>query len=487
VTLMPPDTWSGRIFDGSWRRGGAGEADVTAPASGEVLERIGVASADDVRSSTAAAVKAQREWAALPFEERAAVMRRAGALFEEHAEEIHDWIVREAGSTRPKAAVETHRAAQECYEAATLPSMPSGEVLATPPKGGLSFARRLPAGPVAVIAPFNYPLILAINGVAPALACGNAVILKPDLRTAVGGAYSIARVFEEAGLPAGVLSVLPGGAEVGEALVSDPDVHCISFTGSTATGRRVAEVAARHLKRVHLELGGNSAMVVLEDADLDRVVSAAAWGSFLHQGQICMTTGRHIVHERIADEYVERLAEKANALTVGDPETDPVFLGPLIDATQRDKVHACVTASIAAGAQVRAGGTYEELFYRPTVLSDMTVEMPAWTEEVFGPVAPVASFSSVEEAARIAAETRYGLSLAIVTADVMKGLELADRIPSGAVHINDQTIGDEATVPFGGVGESGNGARFGGARANLEAFTELQWVTMKRAVPEYPY
>jgi benzaldehyde dehydrogenase (NAD) len=487
VTLMPPETWSGRIFDGSWRRGGGGEADVTAPAGGEVLERIGVASADDVRSSAAAAVEAQRRWMALTFEARAAVLRRAGDLFYEHAEEIHDWIVREAGSTRAKAAVETNRAAQECYEAAMLPSMPWGEVLAPPPKGGLSFTRRVPAGPVAVIAPFNYPLILAINGVAPALACGNAVILKPDVRTTVSGAYSLARVFEEAGLPAGVLQVLPGGAEVGEALVTDPDVHCISFTGSTATGRRVAEAAAKHLKRVHLELGGNNAMVVLEDADLDRVVSAAAWGSFLHQGQICMTTGRHIVHERIAEEYVERLAERARALKVGDPEQGDFELGPLIDAVQRDKVHSYVTASVEAGAKVHAGAEYDELYYQPTVLSQMRADMPAWQEEIFGPVAPVMAFSSFEDAARIAADTRYGLILSIVTPDVMKGMELAARIPSGAVHINDQTVGDDATIPFGGVNESGNGARFGGPRANIEAFTELQWVTMKGAVPEYPF
>jgi benzaldehyde dehydrogenase (NAD) len=228
-------------------------------------------------------------------------------------------------------------------------------------------------------------------------------------------------------------------------------------------------------------------MVVLEDADLDRVVSAAAWGSFLHQGQICMTTGRHIVHERIADEYVERLAEKANALTVGDPERGEFQLGPLIDAVQRDKVHSYVTASVDAGAKVHAGATYEDLFYQPTVLSEMTTDMPAWAEEVFGPVAPVTRFSSFDEAARIAADTRYGLVLSIVTPDVMKGMELAGLIPSGAVHINDQTVGDDATIPFGGVNESGNGARFGGPRANLEAFTELQWVTMKRAVPEYPF
>jgi benzaldehyde dehydrogenase (NAD) len=313
------------------------------------------------------------------------------------------------------------------------------------------------------------------------------VLLKPDPRTAVSGGAAIARIFEEAGLPAGVLHVLPGGADVGEAVVEDPLVRTVSFTGSTAAGLKVAEAAARQLKRVHLELGGNSAIVVLDDADLDRVVSAAAWGSFLHQGQICMTTGRHIVHERLFGEYVERLAAKAERLSVGDPAAADVDLGPLIDVAQRDKVHAAVTASVEAGARVRAGGEYDGLFYRPTVLEGMSVEMPAWSEEVFGPVAPVSSFSTLDEAAALAAATPYGLVLSIITPDVMKGLELAGRIPSGAVHINDQTVGDKATVPFGGVGVSGNGARFGGTTANLEAFTQVQWVTAKAVVPEYPF
>jgi benzaldehyde dehydrogenase (NAD) len=281
--------------------------------------------------------------------------------------------------------------------------------------------------------------------------------------------------------------VVPGGPETGEALVADPHVHVISFTGSTAAGRKVGEAAARHLKRVHLELGGNSALVVLDDADLDLAVGAGAWGSFLHQGQICMTTGRHLVHERLADAYVERLAEKAAALPVGNPATEQVALGPVIDAGHRDRIHGLVTGSVEAGARVAAGGTYEELFYRPTVLADVTGETPAWADEVFGPVAPVARFASAEDAARIAAETPYGLSLGILTRDVMKGLALAERIPSGIVHINDQTVGDEAQIPFGGVGHSGTGSRFGGAAANVEAFTETQWVTIQGSIAPYPY
>jgi benzaldehyde dehydrogenase (NAD) len=264
--------------------------------------------------------------------------------------------------------------------------------------------------------------------------------------------------------------VLPGGPDVGEALITDPLVRIISFTGSTSVGRRVGELAARHLKRAHLELGGNSALVVLDDADIAAAASAGAWGSFLHQGQICMTTGRHLVAERVYDDYVAALAEKAAHLPVGDPASAQVALGPIIDERQRDKVHALVTASTEQGARLAAGGTYEGLFYQPTVLADVTTRMPAYAQEVFGPVAPVIRFSSLDEAAQIAADTEYGLSLGILTKDVMRGLELARRIPTGIVHINEQTVDDEPTVPFGGVFDSGTGSRFGG-NANLDAST----------------
>jgi NAD-dependent aldehyde dehydrogenases len=486
VSLLDTAVWDGQVYSSGWREANGGSRPVVEPATGKQLASIGVASAADVADACAAARAAQPEWAAAGFQERAAVLRRAGELVEENADEIHWWIMREAGSVLPKAQLETHVAAQECFEAAALPSRPYGELLRSE-QPRLSLERRVPAGVVGVIAPFNVPLILAIRSVAPALALGNTVVLKPDPRTAVSGGVVLARVFAEAGLPDGVLHVLPGGADAGEALVADPNVRVISFTGSTAAGRKVGEAAARHLKRAHLELGGNSALVVLDDVDLDLAVGAGAFGSFLHQGQICMTTGRHLVHERIADAYVEALAAKAAALPVGDPATDQVALGQVIDAGQRDKIHGLVTASVDGGARLAAGGTYEELFYRPTVLTDLTTDSPAYAQEVFGPVAPVMRFKSVEDAARLAADTEYGLSLGILTRDPLRGLELAERIPSGIVHINDQTVSDEAVIPFGGVGSSGTGSRFGGAAANIEAFTETQWVTMRSEIPAYPF
>jgi benzaldehyde dehydrogenase (NAD) len=484
--ILESDIWQGSIFiAGKWSPGSGGVKDVIEPATGNALAQVGLADPSDVAEAAEHAADAQRGWAALPHPQRAAVLRKAAQLFAEHADEISWWNIREVGAIPPMAGFAVHVAEQECYEAAGLPARPYGELLPSE-EPRLSMAKRTPAGVVAVISPFNVPLILSIRSVAPALALGNAVILKPDPRTVVTGGFSIARVFEEAGLPPGVLQVLPGGADVGEALVVHPLVRVISFTGSTPAGRRVGALAGQHLKRAHLELGGNSALVVLDDADVDQAVTLAAWGSFFHQGQICMTTGRHIVHERIYDDFVDRLAAKASALTVGDPATGQVALGPMIDQGQRDHTHDIVTSSAGAGARVAAGGSFEGLFYRPTVLADTPADSRAFAEEIFGPVAPVARFSTEAEAVALS-RGDYGLSLGIVTRDVMRGLALADRIPTGIVHINDQTVSDEANSPFGGVGASGTGSRFGGAAANVDAFTETRWVTVRGEPPAYPF
>jgi benzaldehyde dehydrogenase (NAD) len=485
VAFLDESTWSGRVFSGGWTPGSGGEAAVIEPATGAEIGRTGLAAPADVTRAAAMAAQAQPGWAARPHTERSALLRRAGELWLANAAEIEHWGIREGGKIPPAVQFETHVATEEIFEAATLPSRAYGELLPSE-QPRLSFAERVPAGVVGVIAPFNFPQILAIRSVAPALALGNAVILKPDPRTAVCGGVAIARVFEEAGLPEGLLHVLPGGPETGEAVVTEPLVRIVSFTGSTAAGRRVGELAGRLLKRVHLELGGNSALIVMDDADLDLAASAGAWGSFLHQGQICMTTGRHLVQEQVYDEYVAKLAAKAAGLPVGNPAAGQVALGPVIDARQRDKIHALVTESVDAGARLAAGGRYEELFYQPTVLADVQPQMPAYASEVFGPVAPVVSFATADDAVKLAADSEYGLSLGILTRDVMRGLDLARRIPTGIVHINEQTVDDEPNIPFGGVLSSGTGARFGGA-SNLEAFTDTRWVTIRGDITPYPF
>jgi len=487
VGLLDSVDWQGKVLKaGKWQPGSGGDYAVVEPATGTELGRMGQATPGDVAEAAQAAREAQREWAALPHTARSQVLRRAGDLWSEHADEISWWNVREVGAVPGLAGFSLHVAAEECYAAAALPGLAMGEILPSE-EPRLSLARRMPAGVVGVISPFNVPVILGIRSVAPALALGNAVLLKPDPRTAVTGGTLMARVFEEAGLPPGVLQMLPGGGDVGEALVTDPNVRVVSFTGSTPVGRRIGELAGKHLKRAHLELGGNSALLVLDDADVDAAVNLASWGSFFHQGQICMTAGRHLVADGLYDDFVERLADKASHLPVGDPATEEVALGPVIDERQRDRIHGMVTTSTGQGARLAAGGEYDRLFYRPTVLADVPHSAPAFAEEVFGPVAPVTRVGSAEDAARLAAESEYGLSLGIVTRDVMRGLAVAERIPTGIVHINDQTVNDEANAPFGGVGASGTGARFGGAQANIDAFTESRWITMRGEPPRYPF
>ena len=483
MALLDPSRWPDLIFsDGAWGPGRGAVSDVVEPATGDTLGQVTLATPEDVARAARTASAAQREWAATPHPERAAVLRRAAALWTEHAEEITWWNVREVGAVPGMAGFAVHVAEQECYEAASLPSRPYGELVPSE-QPRLSMVRRYPVGVVGVISPFNVPIILGIRSVAPALALGNAVLLKPDPRTAVTGGLILARIFQEAGLPDGLLQVLAGGVDVGEAMIADPAVRVISFTGSTRAGRRVGELAGAHLKRAHLELGGNSALIVLDDADVDAAVGLAAWGSYFHQGQICMTTGRHLVHERIYDDFVERLADKAAKLPVGDPAREQVALGPVIDAGQRDKIHALVTA----GGRVVAGGDYDRLFYQPTVIADTTASTPAFATEIFGPVAPVARFGSLDEAVALATAGEYGLSLGIVTRDAMRGLALADRIPTGIVHINDQTVNDEANAPFGGVAASGTGSRFGGAAANIDAFTDTRWITVRGEAATYPF
>lgn len=485
MPVLNQDVWTDKLYSGGWRDASV-ILDVTEPATGEVLTSVGEATADDVAEAVERAEAAQREWKATKFDDRATILRRAAAIIEENADELRDWIVRETGGTRPKAGFELHVATSELHEAAGMLSAPYGQLLPTEYAGRLSFTRRIPYGIVGVISPWNFPLILSIRSVAPALAVGNAVVLKPDPNTPVAGGFLIAAALEQAGLPDGVLHVLPGDAETGEAIVDHPQIPMISFTGSTEVGRKVGERAGRRNKHVALELGGNNALIVLEDADIDAASSAGAWGSFMHQGQICMTTGRHLVHERLVGDYLSMLTKRAENLPMGDPFREDVAIGPLINATQMDRVDGIVKDSVSAGARLETGGRGDGLFYRPTVLSAVSPAMRAFQEEIFGPVAPILTFSDEEEAIALANASDYGLTAAIQTRSMEHGLRVAEQIRAGMVHINDSTIDDEAHVPFGGIGASGNGSRFGG-QANWEEFTVSQWVTVRDQQHEFPF
>ena len=479
------NAWDEKIFSGAFVAGSAGTIEVTAPATGAVIATIGKADVEDLDRAVAAAKAAQPAWAALPYTERAAVMTKAAALLAENPERLTRWIVPESGSGQGKAGFEAMLVTSELSAAASLAAQPYGQMLRSM-KPRVSIGRYVPVGVVGVISAFNFPAILSMRSVAPALALGNAVVLKPDPRTSISGGLALAELFAEAGLPEGILHVLPAGAEVGVALVAHPDVPCISFTGSTGAGRKIGEAAGPLLKKVHLELGGNNALLVLPDADIDAAASAGAWGSFLHQGQICMTTGRHLVPQDKVEQYAEALAQKARQIPVGDP-TDPTnALGPIIDERQLKHVHGIVEDTVAAGATLLAGGTHEGLFYQPTVLTDVPLDSRAFSEEIFGPVAPVVGYETVEEAIDIINSSEYGLSVAILTANPFRAFELADRIQSGAVHINDQTVDDEAVAPFGGAKASGAGGHFG-TSVNLDTFCDVQWVTIQSDIERYPF
>lgn len=482
--FVDADAWRDRIFSCGWQAG-VSVADVIEPATGKSISRIGLADASLVARAAAQAREAQEIWAERPFAEKAQVLRRAAQLLEENLEECARWIVRETGSILPKAQFELGICVQCLHEAAAMPSQARGLVL--PSSGArLSLCRRVPVGVVGVISPFNFPFYLSMRAVAPALAVGNSVVLKPDPRTAISGGLLIASLLQAAGLPAGVLHVLPGGADCGAQLCVDPNVAMIQFTGSTAAGRKVGELAGAHLKKVSLELGGKNTLIILEDADLAVAASNAAWASYLHQGQICMSAGRILVQEAIAHEFARQLADKANHLPVGDPATEQVALGPLISRSQLDHVHGVVRDSIQAGARLEAGGEYRDLYYRPTVLSGVAPGMRAFAEEIFGPVAPLTAFQTDDEAVKLANLTEYGLSAAIITNQLDRALKIGSKLRTGLLHINDQTVADEVVNPFGGRGASGNGTSIGGP-ANWEEFTQWQWVTMNGAATAYPF
>ncbi len=473
-------------FLADWRPGTGEPREIHEPASGRPLLTLVQSTPDDVARAAAAAAAAQPAWAATSYDERAAILRRAALIYQAHRPELGTWTQRETGAVHGKMHHEQNFAVGEINAAATMPFQPYGQLVPSVVPGRLSMLRRVPVGVIGVITPWNSPSVLGMRVVAPALAVGNAVILKPDPQTPVCGGAMFAAVFREAGLPEGLLQIVVGGAEVGEAIVTDPNVTRVSFTGSTGAGRRVGQLAGGLLKRVSLELGGNNAFVILDDADLEAAASAGAFASFQFQGQVCFATGRHIVHRSVAADYVDLLTEKANRLRLGDPYREDVDLGPIVNERQLERVAGIVRRSVEGGARVVAGGTHDGLFYRPTVLTDVTTEHAAWREEIFGPVAPIVVFDTDEEALALANDSEYGLTGAVYSRSISRGLAFAQRIRAGMVHVNDQTVNDEATIPFGGMGASGNGARFGGA-ANWDEFTEWQWVTVRDDPRSYPY
>ena len=480
--------WQESVYsDGHFHRPAAGGTiPVRDKASGEIFAVSGLAAEADVDLAVAVAAAAQPAWSERTYAERAAVLRGAAAALADRAKQFRDLIVRETGCIGGKADYEIGAATSELVEAAGLASRATGEVLPSSHPGRFSLSERVPIGLIGAITPWNFPLVLGMRVIAPALALGNAVLLKPSPETPVTGGLAIAALFEDAGLPAGLFQVLPGDVEVGQRLVTHPDVAMVHFTGSTKVGRQIAQTAGRLLKKVSLELGGNNALIVLDDADLDQAAMIGAWSSFHYQGQTCITAGRHIVQRGIADAYAAALAARADAISVGNTFTDDVGLGPMINSIQLERAAAMLAEAVRDGARIIAGGTTDGPFFRPTVVTNISPSSLLWTEEIFAPVAPIMVVGDDDEAAAVANDTEYGLVNSVLTGDTYRGIRLARRLRAGMVHVNDATPQDEALAPFGGIGQSGLGGRSGGD-ANIEEFTQRRWLTVTEGPAHYPY
>lgn len=459
------------------------------PYTGEVFARVPSGKRGDARRAIEAAAAAFPAWSNTLPAERQALFLKAADILQKKQNEIVTILAEETGCTFGFAMFQTMFTPGLLREAASQVHNPIGEIIPADLPGAFYMAIRQPVGVVAGIAPWNAPLILSLRAICLPIAYGNTAVLKPSMESSVSGGVVIAEIFHEAGFPKGVLNLVtngPGGSgEVGDELIENPRVRRINLTGSTSVGRQLAEKAGRHLKRVSLELGGQNPLVILRDADVDYAVNAAAFGAFLHQGQICMSVRRIIVEKPIAREFTEKFVKKISAFKVGNPKEPDTIIGPLINKQQFSQVKGNVDAAVRDGAKILCGGKAEGLCYHPTVLTNVKPSTPFAREETFGPVVSVIEVENEEEAVRAANETAYGLSAGVITRDFVKGLAVAERIETGIVHINDQSVHDEPQVPFGGVKDSGWG-RFGG-HAALEEFTELRWISMQRTPRQYPF
>ncbi|MGW7517396.1 aldehyde dehydrogenase family protein [Streptomyces sp. NPDC054796] len=460
------------------------------PSTGEVYATVAAAGAQDVERAVDAAESAAEAWAATGTGARRAVFLKAAELLESRGDAAVSLMAEEVGGSRPWALFNVHLAAGILREAAAAVSAPRGEVLTPDDGGSLSLAVREPVGVVAAFAPWNAPLILGIRAVAAPLAAGNTVVVKPSEEAPLACGYFLADVLREAGLPDGALNVVSNAredaAEVAEALVGDPRVRAVNFTGSTNVGRVIGNLASQHLKPAVLELGGKNAIVVLDDADVDYAVEAATFGVFMNAGQICMSGDRVLVHESLAADFTEKFAAKVSALPHGAPTDPETVIGPLVSEAAAHRVAALVQDAVGKGAKVLAGGGAPTGAVHPaTVLSGVTKEMDLYYGEAFGPVCAVMPFADDEEAIRLVNDTDHGLTCGILTENGTHGLAVARRVRTGIVHVNDQSVADEPQAPFGGVKSSGYG-RFGG-RWGIEAFTNTRWVTLASEHARYPF
>ncbi len=458
------------------------------PYTGEVVAEVAAGGREDAQRAVQAAAEAFAGWARTPPAQRQAVFLKAADALERRRDEVVSLLARETGCTFGFGMFQMQFVPGLLRQVAALAYAPVGEVIPSD-TGAFAMGLRRPVGVVGAIAPWNAALILSARSIAAPLALGNTVVLKPSELSPIVGGLIWGEIFSEAGLPAGVLNIVthaPGEAgAIGDELVEHPRVRRLTFTGSTATGRRLAEAAGRQLKRVVLELGGYNPLLVLADADLEYAVNASTFGAFLHQGQICMSARRIIVERAVADEFAGRLAEKTSGLKTGDPKEPDTIIGPLITEQALQTVRRRVEDAVQQGAKVLAGGEQVGPCFQATLLGDVPAESELAQEETFGPVAALEVVDSAQDAVERANATDYGLAGGIITQDMDRGLALAQQLEAGIIHINDQPVGDEPQMPFGGVKNSGFG-RFGGT-AVIDEFTDLRWITAQSEPHPFPF
>lgn len=476
-----------QYINGEWKDGSSNVVmENKNPYNDEIIATYKSASLADLNDAYESAQTAQQQWAKTNPVVQREVFEKAVTYINENHEAIVDVIIDEIGGTRLKAEFEIGLVTNMIKEASTFPMSMTGTILPSPIDGKENRVYRVPIGVVGVISPFNFPFFLSIKSVAPALATGNGVVLKPHEHTAITGGTMIAKIFEQAGLPKGLLNVVTTEiSEIGDNFVEHPIPRSISFTGSTAVGRHIGAVAGRNLKEVHLELGGNNALVVLDDADIDLAVSAGVFSRFTHQGQICMSANRLIVHEDVYDEFVEKYIAKVSNLTCGDPKDPNTIIGPLINERQVKNTVKLIEKGIEEGAVPLLKGNVVGNVVEPVVFAGVTPDMTIANEEFFAPVICIMKVSNEEEAIQYANSSQYGLSGAIHTKDLERGAELAKQMDTGMIHINDGTINDEPNVAFGGVKNSGVGRLNG--EWSLDAFTTTKWISIQHTKRAYPY
>jgi aldehyde dehydrogenase (NAD+) len=486
----PYSGFTGQFIAGEWAAGSSSKGvlhDLN-PFDGSMVAEISLASVGDVEKAYQVAAAAQKAWAATGPSAKIDIFRKALSIVEARQGEIMDWVVKETGGTLLKAGFEWACIRGGLIEAMTLPPRVAGQIMPIDAPGKQSYVFREAVGVIGVISPWNFPLHLSHRSVAPARATGNAVVIKPAEDTPITGGLLLAKIYEEAGLPAGLLNVVIGDvAEIGDAFVTHPIPRLISFTGSTRVGRRIGQLifGAKSIKHVGLELGGNAPLVVLDDADLDQAVNAAVFARFVHAGQICMSANRIIVDDALHDEFVERFVEKARGLRVGDPADPATAIGPLVNARQRDAALRNIAVAREAGYAEKLGGDHVGLLVPPHVFSGVANDSPFAQTELFAPIAPIIRARDEQEALSMANQTEFGLSSAVFTGDLTRGMRFARQVEAGMTHINDIPIQDSPFNMFGGEKNSGIG-RFNGDWIVSE-LTRDHWITVQETPLTFPF